>query len=122
LIVGCSEIANPGCVRPRSRSTDQRRNFVDIVDGVEVSTFTPFFVEATGTHPTPDTTRFIPRRTRRVPPRPGGQLPGDAGEAPPRKIARAGVNLDLVYVATQNRVVFGAPDPAAVRAALDGAS
>jgi hypothetical protein len=36
-----------------------------------------------------------------------------------RKIARAGVNLDLVYVATQNRVVFGAPDTAALRAALD---
>lgn len=27
-----------------------------------------------------------------------------------RKIARAGINLDLVYVATQNRVVFGTPD------------
>src|SRR2546429_2543291 len=27
-----------------------------------------------------------------------------------RKIAKAGVNLDLVYVATQNRVVFGSPD------------
>jgi hypothetical protein len=38
-----------------------------------------------------------------------------------RKIARAGVNLDLVYVATQNRVVFGAADIAALRAAL-GAS
>jgi hypothetical protein len=36
-----------------------------------------------------------------------------------RKIARAGVNLDLVYVATQNRVVFGAPDLAGLRAALD---
>jgi len=36
-----------------------------------------------------------------------------------RKIARAGVDLDLVYVATQNRVVFGAPDIAALRAALD---
>jgi hypothetical protein len=36
-----------------------------------------------------------------------------------RKIARAGVNLDLVYVATRNRVVFGAPDIAALRAALD---
>ena len=35
-----------------------------------------------------------------------------------RKIARAGVDLDLVYVATQNRVVFGAPDIAALRAAL----
>jgi hypothetical protein len=39
-----------------------------------------------------------------------------------RKIARAGVNLDLVYVATQNRVVFGAPDLAALRAALEAAS
>src|SRR5437660_3368050 len=38
-----------------------------------------------------------------------------------RKIARAGVNLDLVYVATQNRVVFGAADLPALRAALDGA-
>ncbi len=36
-----------------------------------------------------------------------------------RKVARAGVNLDLVYVATRNRVVFGAPDLAALRAALD---
>jgi hypothetical protein len=35
-----------------------------------------------------------------------------------RKIARAGVNLDLVYVATRNRVVFGAPDLPALRAAL----
>ena len=38
-----------------------------------------------------------------------------------RKIARAGVNLDLVYVATQNRVVFGAADLAALRAAVDDA-
>ena len=36
-----------------------------------------------------------------------------------RRIARAGVNLDLVYVATQNRVVFGAPDLAGLRAVLD---
>src|SRR6202162_1007280 len=36
-----------------------------------------------------------------------------------RKIARAGVNLDLVYVATRNRVVFGAADLSALRAALD---
>ena len=36
-----------------------------------------------------------------------------------RKIAAAGVNLDLVYVATRNRVVFGAADLAALRAALD---
>ena len=39
-----------------------------------------------------------------------------------RKIARAGIDLDLVYVATRNRVVFGAPDLDALRAALDGAS
>ena len=35
-----------------------------------------------------------------------------------RRIAKAGVDLDLVYVATRNRVVFGAPDLAALRAAL----
>jgi hypothetical protein len=35
-----------------------------------------------------------------------------------RKIARAGVNLDLVYLATRNRVVFGAGDLEALRAAL----
>ena len=35
-----------------------------------------------------------------------------------RRIARAGVNLDLVYVATRNRVVFGAPDLDALRTAL----
>jgi hypothetical protein len=39
-----------------------------------------------------------------------------------RKIARAGVNLDLVYVATRNRVVFGAPDLEGLRAALDARS
>ena len=39
-----------------------------------------------------------------------------------RKIARAGVNLDLVYVATRNRVVFGAADLPALRAALPGSS
>ncbi len=38
-----------------------------------------------------------------------------------RKIARAGVDLDLVYVATQTRVVFGATDLAGLRAALDAA-
>jgi hypothetical protein len=37
-----------------------------------------------------------------------------------RKAARAGVNLDLVYVATRNRVVFGADDLPALRAALEG--
>ena len=36
-----------------------------------------------------------------------------------RRVARAGVNLDLVYIATRDRVVFGAPDIAALRAALD---
>jgi hypothetical protein len=36
-----------------------------------------------------------------------------------RKIARAGIDLDLVYVATRNRVVFGAPDLEALKAALD---
>jgi hypothetical protein len=35
-----------------------------------------------------------------------------------RQIARAGVNLDLVYIATRNRVVFGAPDLPALKAAL----
>ena len=35
-----------------------------------------------------------------------------------RKIAKAGVDLDLVYIATRNRVVFGAPDLAALRVAL----
>jgi hypothetical protein len=35
-----------------------------------------------------------------------------------RKIARAGVDLDLVYVATQNRVVFGASDLEALRTAI----
>jgi hypothetical protein len=35
-----------------------------------------------------------------------------------RKVAKAGVNLDLVYVATRNRVVFGSADLDALRAAL----
>lgn len=35
-----------------------------------------------------------------------------------RKVAAAGVDLDLVYVATRNRVVFGAHDTAALEAAL----
>ena len=39
-----------------------------------------------------------------------------------RKIARAGVDLDLVYVATRNRVVFGAADLDALKAALDDPS
>ena len=39
-----------------------------------------------------------------------------------RKIAKAGVNLDLVYIATQNRIVFGAEDLPGLRAALGDAS
>src|SRR5215468_3098820 len=38
-----------------------------------------------------------------------------------RRIADAGINLDLVYVATGNRIVFGAPDLDGLRAALAGA-
>lgn len=38
-----------------------------------------------------------------------------------RRIAKAGVDLDLVYVATRNRVVFGAADLDGLRAALDSA-
>jgi hypothetical protein len=36
-----------------------------------------------------------------------------------RKVARAGINLDLVYVATHNRVVFGAPEIDKLRTALE---
>ena len=36
-----------------------------------------------------------------------------------RKVAKAGVNLDLVYVATRNRLVFGSSDLSALRAALE---
>ena len=36
-----------------------------------------------------------------------------------RRIANAGVDLDLVYVATRNRVVFGSADLPALRAALE---
>jgi hypothetical protein len=35
-----------------------------------------------------------------------------------RRIAKAGIDLDLIYIATRNRVVFGAPDLTALRAAL----
>jgi hypothetical protein len=38
-----------------------------------------------------------------------------------RKVARAGIDLDLVYVATQNRLVFGAADLAGLKAALEPA-
>src|SRR3954467_8592804 len=36
----------------------------------------------------------------------------------PRTIARAGVDLDLVYVATRNRVVFGSKNLAGLKEAL----
>ena len=36
-----------------------------------------------------------------------------------RRIAKAGVDLDLVYVATRNRVVFGAGDLDGLKSALD---
>jgi hypothetical protein len=36
-----------------------------------------------------------------------------------RKIARAGVDLDLLYVATRNRIVFGSPDLAGLRSVLE---
>jgi hypothetical protein len=35
-----------------------------------------------------------------------------------RRIAKHGVDLDLVYVATRNRVVFGSPDLPGLKAAL----
>jgi hypothetical protein len=35
-----------------------------------------------------------------------------------RKVAEAGVNIDLVYVATRTRIVFGAQDLPALKAAL----
>jgi len=36
-----------------------------------------------------------------------------------RKIAKAGIDLDLVYVATRNRVVFGAGDLDGLKAVLN---
>jgi hypothetical protein len=38
-----------------------------------------------------------------------------------RRVASAGVDLDLVYVATQNRLVFGAADLAGLKTALEQA-
>jgi hypothetical protein len=35
-----------------------------------------------------------------------------------RKVAKAGINIDLVYVATRTRVVFGAQDLEGLKAAL----
>ncbi len=36
------------------------------------------------------------------------------------KVSAAGVNIDLIYVATGSRVVLGAPDPSELRTALAG--
>jgi hypothetical protein len=36
-----------------------------------------------------------------------------------RRVAQAGIDLDLVYVATRNRLVFGADDLEGLKAALD---
>ena len=36
-----------------------------------------------------------------------------------RKVAEAGIDLDLVYVATRNRLVFGAADLAGLRTVLE---
>ncbi|HEY7536425.1 MAG TPA: ACT domain-containing protein [Gaiellaceae bacterium] len=36
-----------------------------------------------------------------------------------RKVANAGIDLDLLYVATRNRLVFGAADLAGLKAALE---
>jgi hypothetical protein len=36
-----------------------------------------------------------------------------------RKVARAGIDLDLVYVATRNRLVFGAQDLAGLKAVFE---
>jgi hypothetical protein len=35
-----------------------------------------------------------------------------------RRIAAAGINLDLVFVATGDRIVFGSPDLAALKSVL----
>ena len=35
-----------------------------------------------------------------------------------RKVAQAGIDLDLVYVATRDRLVFGATDLAGLKTAL----
>lgn len=47
--------------------------------------------------------------------------PGELAELA-GKIAAAGVNIDLVYVATGSRVVFGSDDVEGLRAALTGAA
>ena len=45
--------------------------------------------------------------------------PGELAELAAR-VAEAGINMDLVYVATGSRVVMGADDTEALRQALDG--
>jgi hypothetical protein len=45
-------------------------------------------------------------------------VPGSAGQSL-RRIADAGVNLELIYVATATRLVIGADDLDAARAALE---
>jgi hypothetical protein len=49
-------------------------------------------------------------------------ITGHIGASLAHPIARAGVDLDLVYVATRNRIVFGAADLDALRAALGDAA
>jgi hypothetical protein len=48
--------------------------------------------------------------------RPGGW--GELG----RRIADAGINLDLIYLATRTRIVLGAEDVAALRSAVGASS
>ncbi len=43
--------------------------------------------------------------------------PGELGRAT-RKLANAGVNIDLIYLATRTRVVIGSPDLATARKAI----
>lgn len=38
------------------------------------------------------------------------------------RVAKAGINLDLIYVATQSRVVLGSEDAEALKSVLDGFS
>lgn len=44
-------------------------------------------------------------------------IPGELADMA-RKVSHAGINIDLLYVATRNRVVFGAEDLDGLRAAL----
>ena len=47
--------------------------------------------------------------------------PGELAELA-TKVSQAGINLDMVYVATNSRVVLGSEDTDALRQALDGFS